>query len=82
MTRKIKDISIRQMEEDYLTPSPDDDDRLTDLKKNISGLNKVDRIILLLYIEYASLRKVAKELSISLSTVHKRIRKIKEKIGC
>lgn len=70
------------MEEDYLTPSPDDDDRLTDLKKNIGGLNKVDRIILLLYIEYASLRKVAKELSISLSTVHKRIRKIKEKIGC
>ena len=70
------------MEEDYLTPSPDDDDRLTDLKKQISGLNKVDRIILLLYIEYASLRKVAKELSISLSTVHKRIRKIKEKIGC
>jgi DNA-directed RNA polymerase specialized sigma24 family protein len=70
------------MEEDYLTPSPDDDDRLTDLKKQIGGLNKVDRIILLLYIEYASLRKVAKELSISLSTVHKRIRKIKEKIGC
>ena len=80
MTKKIPTINIHSAERDYLTPTPDDDDGLLELKDKIGRLNQVDKIIFLLYVEHGSLRKIAKILDVSLTTAHKRVKAIKKKI--
>ena len=44
-------------------------------------LSDVDRIIFLLYVEYASLREVGKVLGLSHSVIYKEIKRIKEVIN-
>lgn len=56
------------------------DDEQLELYNKINSLEEADRIILSLYAEYQSLRKVAKLLGVSYSTTRQQINKIKSKI--
>lgn len=76
-------IDLKMMIKDY---EPDDsifsdeEPNIIMLKKAIQNLNPADKIILLLYAEYGSLRKTAKELNVSHTTIFKQINLIKEQI--
>ena len=79
MTKRktIPTPNLSEIEADYLTITSTDDDEMVKLKNDIKSLNRIDKTFMLLYIEYASLRAVAKELNISLTTACKRIKEIK-----
>ena len=47
------------------------------LKRAMNNLGDGDRVIFLLYCEYGSLRKVAKQLGVSHSIIYKNIKRIK-----
>lgn len=78
--KQIPTPNLADLETDYLTITPDDDDMMVRLKERVKGLNRIDKTFMLLYIEHASLRKVATELNISLTTACKRIAEIKKKL--
>lgn len=58
----------------------EDDNRLIYAKQAIKQLSKTDYIIILLYAELGSLRKVGKELNISHTIIYKEIKRIREEI--
>lgn len=82
MTKRktIPTPNLQEIEADYLTITPDDDDMMVRLKERVKSLDRIDKTFMLLYIEHASLRKVATELDISLTTACKRIAEIKKKL--
>ena len=82
MTKQIRPIDVKGLEEEYLTVSPDDDDRMIALKEAVRVLNPIDKTILMMYINMASMRKVAKILGVSLSTTHNKIKEIQNKLKC
>lgn len=58
----------------------EDDNRLIYAKQAIKQLSQSDYIIILLYAELGSLRKVGKELGISHTIIYKEIKRIREEI--
>lgn len=56
------------------------DDRLLEIEDKLYALKAPERIILILYAEYKSYRKVGKILGFSHSTVMKHLKEIKEKL--
>lgn len=58
----------------------EDDNRLIFTKQAIKQLSQSDYIIILLYAELGSLRKVGKELGISHTIIYKEIKRIREEI--
>lgn len=58
----------------------EDDNRLIYTKQAIKQLSQSDYIIILLYAELGSLRKVGKELGISHTIIYKEIKRIREEI--
>ena len=60
----------------------DIDDRLLDIADNWNGLKMPDKIIMILYAEFGSLRKVADILGFSHTTVNKYIKEIRERLLC
>lgn len=58
----------------------DDDNRLIYAKQAIKQLSKSDYIIILLYAELGSLRKVGKELGISHTIIYKEIKRIRQEL--
>jgi DNA-directed RNA polymerase specialized sigma subunit len=58
----------------------EDDNRLIFTKQAIKQLSQSDHIIILLYAELGSLRKVGKELGISHTIIYKEIKRIREEI--
>ena len=82
-------ININEMEEQYLNLNKDDvmwadwqdDDLQLRIRKLLStDLNVIERRVLLLYAELGSLRKVAKVLNVSPTTVYYKLRDVREKI--
>lgn len=82
-------ININEMEEQYLNLNKDDimwadwrDDELQlRIRKLLStDLNVIERRVLLLYAELGSLRKVAKILNVSPTTVYYKLKDVREKI--
>ena len=82
-------ININEMEEQYLNLNKDDvmwadwqdDDLQLRIRKLLStDLNVIERRVLLLYAELGSLRKVAKVLNVSPTTVYYKLKDVREKI--
>lgn len=77
-------MDLKMMIKEYEPPVEDiwieEDKEIVMLKKAIASLSPADRIIFCMYAEYASLRKVGKELGVSTSTVYKQIKIIKDQI--
>lgn len=77
-------VSIKDMLEDYKPDNglfSEEDEKINRLKNIIyKKLDEVDRRIILMYAELASLRKLGRELGVSSSTALSRIREIREKI--
>ena len=82
-------ININEMEEQYLNLNKDDvmwadwqdDDLQLRIRKLLStDLNVIERRVLLLYAELGSLRKVARVLNVSPTTVYYKLRDVRQKI--
>lgn len=74
------EIDIPKFMRDYLPDESiwnNDNEDMTILKRAYNSLNEVDRIIMLLYMEYQSLSKLAKRLNISKSLAYNEIKRIK-----
>ncbi len=81
--RKRRKISFTSLEEmDYVlvdSSNPSDDD-IQNLYQSISKLTKVDRAIILLYLEEKSYEEIGDILGITISNVGVRINRIKSKL--
>lgn len=77
---EIDNINIKDLIEEYLTPTEEDEDEQVRLKTIISNLDRAEMIILLLYAHYGSERKVAKYLNVSRSPVRTILNKTRNKI--
>lgn len=78
-------INLDEILNDYnldLSLFTDIDDRLLDIADNWNGLKMPDKIIMILYAEFGSLRKVADILGFSHTTVNKYIKEIRERLLC
>lgn len=64
-----------------LEPSESDDDRTLCIKGTVSRLPEVDRMLLYLYAECRSYRKLGDMLGVSHSTMRKEIERIRKEIG-
>lgn len=76
-------INLEELLEDYkldFGTFTDIDDRLLEIQDKYLALNGPEKIILILYAEYQSYRKVAKVLGFSHSTVMKYIKEIRKKL--
>lgn len=81
--KEEKEIDIPKFMKDYLPDNSiwnKDNEDMFALKSAYSQLNEVDRIIMLLYMEYQSLSKLAKRLNISKSLAYNEIQRIKREI--
>lgn len=80
----IDSTQMMMIIKDYEPPKldiwTDEDEDMIMLKQAVQALEPADKIIFLLYSEYGSLRKVAKELNLSVTPIYKQIKIIKEKI--
>ena len=72
---------IRREYSGVLEPSGSDDDRMLSIKGAVSRLPAVDRMLLLLYAECRSYRKLGDMLGVSHSTMRKEIQRIRKEIG-
>lgn len=70
-------MNIKELYDEYRV-SDEDDDYMLQVKNIINDLPAPDRILLLLYSEEQSLRKVAAKLGVSSGTVHQKIKQIRE----
>ncbi len=68
------------IEEEYLTPTMNDDDRLYNLRTALTRLNSIQRKIILTYIELGTYTATAKEFKVSVPTARSYVLKIKNKI--
>lgn len=74
-------MSIIQSLIDEMTPDPlVDDEEIYKLKEIVLNLPQNDKVIMLLYIEYNSLQKVADILHVSQSTIFLHVRRIRKEI--
>lgn len=81
MTKKIPKVNISKLKEDYAINLEFDDDEMVRMKEIVlNELDDIDRIIILLYAEQRSMRKVAKTLKVSPATACIKINEIREKI--
>lgn len=77
----MKEINIKELENEYLLPDKMvDDEKLYNLKSRINELPRTDINLLLLYLELGSYAKVAKFLNCSSTLIYLRIRKIRNKL--
>lgn len=72
---------IRKEYSGVLEPSGSDDDRMLSIKGAVSRLPAVDRMLLLLYAECRSYRRLGELLGVSHSTMRKEIQRIRREIG-
>lgn len=76
-------INIDELLEDYkldLSLFTDLDDRLLDIAEKWEKLSLPERIVMVLYAEFGSLRKVGSLLNVSHSTVNNYINEIRDKL--
>lgn len=64
-----------------LEPSESDDDRMLGIKRAVSRLPVVDRMLLLLYAECRSYRRLGEMIGVSHSTMRKEIQRIRKDIS-
>lgn len=72
-------MSLEELEEDYRI-TDDDDDEMVLLKNAVFTLNSIQRKIWLTYTEIGTYAGTAKEYGVSVPTIKKYIKEIREKI--
>lgn len=74
------DVLLEEYNLDFNDIFTDVDERLLQMEYKLKNLTFSDKIVLILYAELKSYRKVAKVLGFSHSTVMKHIKEIREKL--
>ena len=84
MTFQKPHISLKKIQEEYVSDIFVDDDKMYRLKEIIDDLNDLDKAILIGYADEGSMEKTGKKFNVSSATIYyniKRIRNIiKEKL--
>ena len=79
--RNLKDIlTDYQINNDIFNEEEEITTQLKEIIWNNEIIDEVDRRIILMYADLGSLRKLGKELSVSGSAIHQRIKQIRKKI--
>lgn len=77
--KELKAI-CKEYEFDEETALFEEDERVFDIKKALSKIDRADFIIFSLYMEMQSERKVAKQLGVSRTPINRAIKRIKQQI--
>lgn len=80
---KIDGVKFRNIENEYNRKDDafhEDSDLMTEMSDIIDKLPIHERRLIILYAEYGSYRKMAKIFNCHWTTIHKQIKKIKQKI--
>ena len=84
MTFQKPHISLKKVQEEYVSDIFVDDDKMYRLKEIIDDLDDLDKAILIVYADEGSMEKTGKKFNVSSATIYyniKRIRNIiKEKL--
>lgn len=84
MTFQKQHISLKKIQEEYVSDIFVDDDKMYRLKEIIDDLDDLDKAILIVYADEGSMEKTGKKFNVSSATIYyniKRIRNIiKEKL--
>lgn len=84
MTFQKPHISLKKIQEEYVSDIFVDDDKMYRLKEIIDNLDDLDKAILIVYADEGSMEKTGKKFNVSSATIYyniKRIRNIiKEKL--
>ena len=84
MTFQKQHISLKKIQEEYVSDIFVDDDKMYRLKEIIDNLDDLDKAILIVYADEGSMEKTGKKFNVSSATIYyniKRIRNIiKEKL--
>lgn len=84
MTFQKPHISLKKIQEEYVSDIFVDDDKMYRLKEIIDDLDDLDKAILIVYADEGSMEKTGKKFNVSSATIYyniKRIRNIiKEKL--
>lgn len=84
MTFQKPHISLKKIQEEYVSDIFVDDDKMYRLKEIIDNLDDLDKAILIMYADEGSMEKTGKKFNVSSATIYyniKRIRNIiKEKL--
>ena len=79
--RPLKDILIDyQIDNDIFSEEEEITQKVKEIIWDDDKINEIDRRIIFMYADLASLRKLGAELSVSGSAIHKRIKEIRQKI--
>lgn len=78
---KISKQELKGIMDDYKPNTDKDDDYILLIKEAIQSLNESDKIIFLLYTEFASEQKLADLLNVSRTPIHSLIVKCRQKIN-
>ena len=80
MTFQKQHISLKKIQEEYVSDIFVDDDRIFRLKEVINELDDLDRAILIMYADEGSMAKAGKKFNVSAATIYTNIKRIRQVI--
>ena len=78
MNWKKQHISLKKIEEEYVSDIFVDDDKMFKLKEIIENLDDLDRSILIMYADEGSMKKTGSKFNVSAATIYSNIKRIRQ----
>ena len=80
MTFQQPHISLKKIQEEYVSDIFVDDDKMYRLKEIIDDLDDLDKAILIVYADEGSMEKTGKKFNVSSATIYYNIKRIRQVI--
>ena len=80
MTFQKPHISLKKIQEEYVSDIFVDDDKMYRLKEIIDDLDDLDKAILIVYADEGSMAKAGKKFNVSAATIYSNIKRIRQVI--
>ena len=80
MTFQKPHISLKKIQEEYVSDIFVDDDKMYRLKEIIDDLDDLDKAILIVYADEGSMEKTGKKFNVSSATIYYNIKRIRQVI--
>ena len=78
MTFQKPHISLKKIQEEYVSDIFVDDDKMYRLKEIIDDLDDLDKAILIVYADEGSMEKTGKKFNVSSATIYYNIKRIRD----
>ena len=80
MTFQKPHISLKKIQEEYVSDIFVDDDKMYRLKEIIDDLDDLDKAILIVYADEGSMAKAGRKFNVSAATIYTNIKRIRQVI--